>query len=1090
MMQKHKSRAKGFALFLGMMLMASGLLAQQRNISGTVKDVSGEPIIGASVLVKGTNSGVITNIDGEYNLSVPGSATTLTVRYVGKTPKDVAITGNVIHVVLEDDQKVLDEVVVIGYGTARRRDLTGSVTSIQGKTIAQIPVTGTAQAMAGRMAGVQVTSTDGSPDAEILVRVRGGGSITGDNSPLYIVDGFPASNINDISPSDIQSIDVLKDASSTAIYGSQGANGVVIVTTKQAQGGKTKVSYNGFVQTKRLSKRLEVLDPFEYALLNYEYGALGGEDGIKSYEKTFGVFEDIDLYKYMRAHDWQQDMFGSDVVSQQQNISLTGGTDKTKFSLSSTFNKDGGLMTGNDYTRFTTNFKLDHELYKNLKATFNLRLGDTKVNGSGSSGGLYKIRTTQAVTSPAVKGLSEMIVVDPALMTEDEYEQWQRSNMSLTEQAQQYWKRRNDRTFNFIGGLDWKIIKSLVYRIEGGYEYGFGEVKNYWGENTTNASYVDGKPLVDWTKTNSNKLRLANTLTYMQTFAGDHSINVLAGQELISNTANNTYIYATGYSPDLTPEKIFANLALGGASKDIRSTVSIPNNLLSFFGRAVYNYKERYLLSATFRADGSSRFAPGNQWGYFPSVAAAWRIVEEPFMKNTKDWISNLKLRYSYGEAGNNKIGGGQFQKMYSIQSTKTYGLGDIQNNYWATSNTQLPNKDLRWETSVTQNIGLDFGFFDEKLSGTFELYQNTNKDLLLEIPIVAPGYRTTFRNIGQTTNKGIELSLNSVFAQRKNFSLYGNFNIGFNKSNVDKLADGITLQEYASGWAGTDLKGYYDYQVKVGEPVGLIYGWVNDGYYKTTDFTFDPASNKYTLIQGVPSIGMLGGRIGTRPGTAKFKDLSGPNGQPDGVVNDFDRTVIGRTAPKFLGGFGLNGTVYDFDFTMLFNFVYGNQVYNANKIASAQQYRTTNPNMLAFMRQNNRYTYLNNETGEIVYDLETLAQMNEGANAKEYWSPFSFGNAVAVPMSWAIEDGSFLRFQNLTVGYTVPKMLSNRIGMDQLRVYATVNNLWILTRYTGYDPEVSTAVRGSSTSGLTPGVDYSSYPKSLSWTFGLNLTF
>ncbi|MHB9055571.1 MAG: SusC/RagA family TonB-linked outer membrane protein, partial [Paludibacteraceae bacterium] len=948
----------------------------------------------------------------------------------------------------------------------------------------QIPVTGAAQAIAGRLTGVQVTTADGSPDAEVIIRVRGGGSITGDNSPLYIVDGFPTKNINDIAPGDIQTIDVLKDASSTAIYGSQGANGVVIITTKSAKSGKTQISFNTFFQTKKLAKRLAVLDPYEYVKLNYELAALSGSDAIKSFESTFGVYEDLDLYKYQRGHDWQDDMFGANVLSQQYNVGITGGSEKTRFSLSTTYNKDGGLMANNDYSRFSTNFKLNHEISKSLIANFNMRLSDTEVNGSGSSGGTYKIRTSQAVTSRAVKGLSDMVTIDPGLLTEEEYNQWVRSNMTLTEQAAQYWKKRNSRTFNFTGSLDWKILKNLIYRIEGGFQYDFSEVKNYWGKTTTNASYVDGNPLVDWTKSNSYAKRLANTLTYNTNIANDHSINVMVGQELNSDNGDRNYLYATGFGADLSPEKIFANLGLGGPTKNLSSSMNTPNNLSSFFGRAMYNYKEKYLLTLTYRADGSSKFAPGKQWGYFPAASAAWRILEEPFMADTKNWLSNLKLRLGYGEAGNNRIGSGQFQRTYSIQSTKTYGIGDVQNNYWATSNSQLANRNLRWETTYTRTLGIDFGLFKENITGTLEFYNNTTKDLLIEIPIVAPGYRTTMENVGQTSNKGVELTLYSNIARRKNFELAANFNIGFNKSNVDKLADGITVQEYASGWAGTDLKGYYDYHVQVGQPVGLIYGWVSDGYYATSDFeSYDPAKG-YKLKDGVQPLS-LGGRIGVRPGMAKYKNLNN-----DGVIDENDRTIIGKTVPTFTGGFGFNSRIYDFDLSVLFNYVYGNKIYNANKIASSQQYRTSYPNMLAFMSQNNRYTYLDNATGEIVTDLATLAAMNEGSNAKEYWSPFSFGNANVLPSSWAVEDGSFLRFQNLTLGYSVPPRLINKFYASQLRVFCTLNNIFVLTNYTGYDPEVSTPVRGSSTSGLTPGVDYSSYPKSFSWTFGLNLTF
>jgi TonB-linked outer membrane protein, SusC/RagA family len=1075
----------------------------QTTVTGVVKDDTGESLLGASVVVKGTKGGTITDLNGKFSLSVTNPATAvLKVSYIGMKSLEFPLKGKTadLQIQLESNSNQLNEMVVVGYGSQKKRDLTGSVSSIQGKELSRIPVASAGEALTGRLAGVQITTSDGSPDAELIIRVRGGGSITGDNSPLYVVDGFPANNINDIAPGDIQSIDVLKDASSTAIYGSRGANGVVIVTTKRAAGGKTTISYNGFMQTKKLSKRLDALDPYEYVLLNYENAALSGADGISAFTKTFGVWDDLTLYKSQRGHDWQKDMFGSNVVSQQHNISLNGGNEKTRFLLSTTFNKDGGLMPSNDYTRFNTNFNLEHEISRSLKTSFNARLSDTKVNGSGSAGGTYKIRTSQAITSPAVKGLSEFVTVDPATMTEEEYTQWVQANLSLTEQAAQYWKRTNTRTYNFTGSLDWKIVNNLVYRVEGGYEYGFNELKNYWGEITTVASYVDGKPLVDWTKTNTNRLRLANTLTYIFKLGEDHNFNLMAGQELNSYSTNYNYLYATGFSTDLSPDRIFANLALGGTTKNITSNFPVANNQSSLFGRAIYNFKERYLLTATFRADGSSRFAPGHQWGYFPALAGAWRMIEEPFMADTRKWLSNLKLRVGYGVAGNSNIPAGQTSSSYSIQSTKTYGLGDVQNNYWGATSSQLPNPDLKWETTYTRNAGLDFGFFNEKLSGTVEYYNNTTKNLLLQIPITAPGYTTTMKNVGQTSNKGVEISLNVQLIQKKNASFGANFNVGFNKSNVDKLADGVNVQEYASGWAGTDLKGYNDYRVQVGEPVGLIYGWVNDGYYKTTDFdsynaatgkyvlktvtTTDPATGVTTTKTVAPTIGMLGGKIGVRPGTAKYKDLNG-----DGVVDDNDRQIIGRTAPKFTGGFGFNGTFHGFDASMLFNFVYGNQIYNANKIASAQQYRATNPNMLSFMSQDSRYTYLDNN-GNIVTDLATLAAMNEGANAKAYWSPFSFGNATVLPSSWAVESGSYLRLQNVTVGYTIPTKLTKKFLCSQFRIYGTLNNVFVLTNYTGYDPEVNTAVRGSSTSGLTPGVDYSAYPKSFSWTLGVNVTF
>lgn len=1073
-------------LFCLVAVISLSVSAQNVTVKGTVMDKLGETVIGASVVQKGNASnGVITDIDGNFSINVPANAT-LIISYVGMKTQEIPLKGQkTVNLVLEDDAQALEEVVVIGYGTTKKKDLTGSVASVGGETLAKVPVTSAAEALTGRLAGVQITTTDGSPDAEMIIRVRGGGSVTGDNSPLYIVDGFPVSNINDVAPSDIETIDVLKDASSTAIYGSQGANGVVIITTKSSKGGKTKVSYNGYMQSKKLAKRKDVLDNYEYVLANYELAALEGATALKNFEKKFGVFEDLYLYNSIEATDWQDDMFGADVVSQSHNVSLQGGNEKTKFSLSLTYQKDGGLMVNNDYSRITGNFKLSHEIAKNLKFDFNARLSDATTNGSGTSGGTYKVRTSQAITSRPIKGLEGFTEIDPSQLTDEEYEQWVRDNMTLTEQQQQYWKKKYQKSYNFNAGLTWEVIKGLNFHVEAGYGWGFNETQSWWGHTTSNASYVGGLPLADWTKANTKKLREAATLTYDFNLNKDHKFNIMVGQEINSSMGDQNYMKADHFSKDLTAEQVFANFGLADGTLTTTSKVNADDNLASFFGRFNYNYKDRYLVTFTMRADGSSKFAPGNQWGYFPAGALAWRINEEPFMEDTKDWLSNLKLRLSYGTVGNNRIASTLYMMTYAINSAKAYGIGDKINNYYSATNTQLANPNLKWETTITRNIGLDFGLFNEKISGTIEAYWNSAKDLLIERSIVAPGYKTTMENTAETSNKGVELSLNAFILEKKNYSLSANFNIGYNKSNVEKIANGLNQMEFASGWAGTDLKGYNDFLVEVGKPLGQIVGWVTDGYYTTNDFSsYDEASKKYILKDGVPNIGMLGGRAGVRPGTIKFKDLN-----DDGVIDDKDRTIIGNSTPKVTGGFGINSTFYGFDASVMFNFVTGNDIYNAEKIASTQQYRTSNPNLLNIMKSSNRYTYIDN-AGNLVTDLVSLAAMNEGANAKEYWTPWSFGNAVAIPHSWAIEDGSFLRLQNITVGYTLPKQLTKKFACEQFRVYCTLNNVYVWTNYSGYDPEVSSSIRGNKASGLTSGVDYSCYPKSFSWTLGVNLTF
>ena len=1074
-----------------MLLVFSAAAQGTLTVSGTVLDESNEPVTGVSVVVKGTTKGVVTNESGGYTIEAPANGV-LRFSFVGMADKEESVNGRGrIDVQMGVSANNLNEVVVIGYGAVRKRDLTGSVSSVRGKDLAAIPVSSAAEAITGRMAGVQVTTTDGAPDAEIMIRVRGGGSITSDNSPLYIVDGFPVASFSHIPVGDIEDITVLKDASSTAIYGAQGANGVILITTKGARAGKTQVTYNGFWQTKSLSKRMEVLDPYEYVKLQYEWAALGGASDLNSFREKFGQFEDMDLYKYQKGTDWQGDMFGNDVLSQQHNVSVSGGTDKTRLLVSGTYNMDGGLMPYSDYSRINFNARLNHEIAENLLFSFNTRTTDTRINGEGSSGGTNKVRTFDGVSRGPVVGLQGLVDVNELsnIMSEEDLEQWQRDNMSYAKRLFQNWRQRDERLFAYDASLDWKIIEGLTYRIEGGYTYGFNENKRYRGETTTEAAENGGLPLVTWEKQNTNRWRVLNMLTYEFTLADVHKVNIMAGQEATSSGNNRNSMTVTRFSKDLSPEKIFANIGLGSGEGGSRSSsVAEPNNMASFFGRLGYSFNERYLATFTLRADGSSRFAPGHQWGYFPSAALAWRIVEESFMEGTKSWLSDLKLRGSYGEAGNNRIDAREFALIYGISTSGNYSLNDVQTPHYSGGN-RLANPDIKWESMVTRNFGLDFGLLNQRVWGTVEYYHNSSKDLLLDLRVTAPGYTTMRQNMGQTTNKGVEITLNGGVVRNSNFSIDANFNISFNKSNVDALDSDDNYFSFSTGWASTDLRGLNEYEVRVGQPLGIIYGWETDGYYTTSDFErYDTEAGRYILKDGVPTSSLANGRVGgtsPRPGAIKFKDIDG-----DGVVDDNDRVKIGDANPKFQGGFGFNGRVYkDFDFVVNFAFVYGNDIYNANKAIMTQQYRTNWPNMLSSMSSDNRYTYLADD-GTIVTDLETLAAMNEGANAKELWSPFSFGNSNAAVHSWLIEDGSFLRLQNVTLGYTLPNKLSSRAKIERLRLYCTLNNLYVWTKYSGFDPEVSSPGRNDTQKQLIPGLDYSGYPKSFSWTLGLNVTF
>ena len=1054
--------------------------AQDRLIKGRVTDDTGLPLQGVSVIPKGSKTGVQTDKDGNFSITLQGTGSiVLSFSYTGHKPTTVTTDGTApVSVQLEKNLTTLDDVVVVGYTSVKKKDLTGATSSMRGQDVEKTPVTNIAEAMTGRMAGVQVTTTDGAPGAEIVIRVRGGGSVTQDNSPLYIVDGFPVSNINDIATTDIVNIDILKDASSTAIYGARGANGVVIVTTKSAKGGKTVVSFNSYFQGRTLPKKLEVMSPYEFVLAQYEYARIRSQSEVDNFSKYFGVYDDLELYKAQKGTDWQEELFGGVAISQQHNVSLTGGTDKTKFSFSVTNNDDEGILVGSGYNRTYMNFKLSHEISSKFKFDMASRFTNTITDGAGTSGG-SSLRISDGINTRPVNGIADQIIIDPT-GPDDDYEQFLKSLINPVELAAQDYRKKIDKSFNNSVALSWNILSKLIFRSDFTLNLSYGDSKRYYGPLTGESKNNGGNlPLGEITQYNNMSYRWANTLNYKVKSGGDHDLNLLIGQEVLAGKVKSNFNRSEGFDVSLPPERLFANMALG--VPDRYETFEGPgDNLLSFFGQAFYQYKGKYLLTLTARADGSSKFAPDKRWGVFPAAAFAWRVSQEDFMKDVS-FVSDLKLRISYGEAGNNRILNDLWRRTYRISTSRPIGFGDVPQAYWGAASSILVNPDLRWETTVTRNTGLDFGLFNNKLTGTLEVYWNTTKDLLVQSDIpTTTGYTTQMRNIGQTSNKGVELALNGTIINKKNFQLTGSFNIGVNRANIDEL-DGVNEKPFSSNWAGTDLKTQDDYRLYVGQTVGLIYGYVNDGYYKVEDFaSYNPTQRVYTLKPGIPNIGSFMGGISLRPGVMKLKDLDG-----DGIITAADRQVIGSALPKYSGGFGFTANFKGFELLTFFNYVVGNDVYNTGKIAFNMLYRTTYGNMLSTMNYADRFKYID-AAGTQVTELADLAKLNEGA---KLWSPFSMGNASPVIHSWAIEDGSFLRLNNVTLGYSFPAKWISKLRMTKLRLYATVYNALLWTKYSGYDPEVS-ATRNSSYTALTPGVDYSGYPKSRTFTLGINVNF
>jgi len=1060
------SRVLLFLAFLSFSFGISSVQAQTRQLTGTVKDKSdGQPLVGVSVTVKDSKTGSSTDANGVFKISIPANGTVLTFTYVGYKTRSITIGNQTkLEVILEEDANTLQEVTVnVGYGTVRKKDLTGAVSSVGADVIAAAPVSSALEAIQGRVAGINISSSEGSPDAQINVRVRGGGSITGDNSPLYIVDGFPVTSIADIAPQDIESIDVLKDASSTAIYGARGANGVILVTTKNSKDGKTNITYNVFAGTRKLAKKLDVLSASDYVHWQYERSLLDASP--TDYTQYFGNYQDIDLYDNINENNWQDLVFGRTGTTFNQNLSITGGSDKTKYSLSHSFVNDKAIMQMSDFKRQNISFKLNHKLYDKLTLDFGLRYADTKTNGGGANEQNEKSsadsRLKYAILYPPfpVPGLTS------STDTNDEFNLY--NPLVAISDNDQYVHRK---AYNINGAMTYEIIDNLRLRSEVGYDGLRNDQDRFYGITTyyvKNLADYPNLPAIISMNTNRNSFRNTNTLNYNfnKILGKNHNLTVLLGQEYIKTEQNTLTTEVHGFPKSFAFEQTRV-LTTQGKATTIDNNFSPDDKLLSFFGRANYDYKGKYLLSATFRADGSSKFSPENHWGYFPSVSAGWRISQEKFMEGTKSWLTDLKLRASYGAAGNNNIPPGQITQ--SFQNSTTTWINGF-NNYWAASKI-MANPDLKWETNVTRNIGLDFALLNSKITGTVDAYLNKTKDLLILFPVGGTGYDAQYRNLGQTQNKGIELSVNWNAIKEKNFDLSVNANISFNRNKVLSLGSVKNING-TSGWASTEIG--VDYLVEEGASIGRIYGYKSAGRYEVSDFTgYNSTTGKWILKPGVVDATSFVGTV--RPGTMKIEDISG-----DGKIDLSDRSIIGNTNPLNTGGFSLNSRIYDFDLGAYFNWSYGNDVYNANKIEYTSTSKYASRNLSSIMETGQRWTNLRAD-GTISNDPAELTAMNANTTL---WSPYT---KTFVLSDWAVEDGSFLRLSTITLGYTLPEKISRKLKMKKLRFYASGYNLWLWTNYTGFDPEVSTR----RNTPLTPGVDYSAYPRSKSYVFGLNANF
>lgn len=1073
---------RGLRLIIVLMLCTTMVWAQSRTITGTVKSADdGEALIGVSVKVRDGMGGTLTDMDGKFEITVPEDKNAITINYIGFIEQEIKISEQTnYNIKLASDNRGLDEVVVVGYGTVKRKDLTGSVSSISAKELKDIPLNSSAEALTGRLAGVNITSSEGQPGADVTVRVRGGGSITQDNAPIYIVDGVQMENaLQVLTPQEIESVDVLKDAASTAIYGARGANGVIVITTKGGKDMPTRVSFDMFYGLRKTTNKIKVLNPSEYVKYQYQIYNYGTDEATRNaFRDRYGRYEDLDIYNNIAEVDWQDEIFGRSAKTFTQNINVMGGNNGTSFSLTLSNTNEQGVMINSGFKRTMASFKFDHKISNRVKVGFNARYGDQRIEGAGTTntGTQSSSRLRNAVRyKPFLSETESIDVFDPDFANLTNLT----SPLLLAQQEIRYAYRR-DILLNGYANIN--ILKNLQFRTVIGVTPSFLKTNQFSGEITPVARQNADMPVAVLSRSEGLAITNSNTLSY-NTKIKKHSIDALLGQEIYSTSMSFSSSTTKWLPVGITADEAFNGIQRAnppaGMVQDAPTTGKNPDNrLLSFFGRANYSYDDKYLATFTYRRDGSSLFAEENRWGNFPSLALAWRLSNEKFWEESVDKKKNMdiKVRASIGTVGNNRIAGDLYRTMfgtntagYAFAEAITPGLGPV----------SLSNPNLKWETTISRNLGLDVSLFNNRVSITFDYYVNTTKDLLLDALVPSTsGYTTQIQNLGSTQNKGWEVQLNTTPISNKNFLWNSNFNIAANRNKVTDLGinpDGTprTSIKYSSGWITTSTM---DFLVQVGQPLGQFYGYVNDGYYTLNDFTYDESTGSYTLKDGVPNNRTALGNRDPQPGDMKFKKLN--TADTSDLINETDMTVIGNALPKFTGGWNNQFSYKNFDLSVFVYFSIGNKVYNANKIEYTGQYNYRDNNVLDIME--NRWKWYD-DNGLLVTDPAQLAAMN--ANT-EYWTP---SRGQYTPQSFAIEDGSFLRISNITLGYTFPdKWLKKTRIISKFRIYGTVNNLYTFTNYSGFDPEANTR----RNTPLTPGVDFAAYPRSRFFLAGLNITF
>ena len=1056
---------------------------QTKKITGTISDSQG-PVIGASVVVKGTSNGVATDFDGNFTLNV-NQGQTLVISYIGYLTKEVKIDGRSHYdITLQEDNALLDEVVVVGYGTMKKSDLAGASATMDEKAIKGANITNLDQSFQGRVTGVTAVQTSGAPGSSSSIRVRGQATINAGAEPLYVIDGVivqsggtsgasyglgdalgncsvsTVSRLSTINPADIVSMEILKDASATAIYGAQGANGVVLITTKRGKAGEAKFTYDGSVTIARQTKRLDLLNLREFAEF---YNDMAAQGEISNPDETYS-----DPSILGKGTNWQDAIFRT-AWQHQHQISAQGGTDAVKYYVSGGFMNQQGTIIGSNFKRFSTRVNLDAQLKKWLKlglnASFTSTNEDLKLADSDEGIINYSLTTPPDIQIYDVDG-------NYSHVSKEGYTNPNPIAMAMMDEILLDRKKLNGSVF-----ADITPINHLTWHAELGFDIGSSKGETY--EPKVNLGTWNRSSNSSRVQKNSNTFwALKNYVTYSNTF-GKHSITAMVGQE----AWESKYDYASVYNTNL-PNDLVHNPALGTGDPQIGYGFG-SSSMASFFTRETYNFDDRYLATYTYRYDGSSNFGPNKRWAGFHSLAAAWRFTNEKFMKNIK-WLTNGKLRIGWGQTGNSNIGGYKWGSAMSVMET---GLGTSYRP------ANLKNLDIKWETQEQWNIGLDLGFFNGRVNLTLDWYKKMSKDMLMQLTLPSimgtsgngsSALAAPYGNYGDIENTGLEISLNTRPIENKNFTWQSDFQISFNKNKLKSLSGSTALLGYGQ-WTDVVTRSV------PGESLYNFYGYEVEGVYQSfEDILNSPVNtlqqnNPYTVTENADGsktyawstdATKYNPKNTTYVGDIKYKDVNG-----DGIIDENDKTNIGSPLPDFTFGWNNTFTYKNFDLNIFINGSVGNKVGNYMKM---------------------KLTHMNSPWSNQLVDVKNRTRLQPANGVYSDWWYNDISNVVTTGVSsmpraaindpndndaWSsryIENGSYLRLKALTLGYTFDQKLIRKWGLSNLRLTFNITNLFTITGYDGYDPEIGVSTASNNVYGLDNG----RYPSPTTYTLGLNVSF